>query len=167
MLTLATHNNFAMTSVLIRFLNIILAALLAGTSFGIWMGLNPMNYSASTYLEQQQNLVRSLNALMVSLVIIATLVTLVSAFLQRKDKRVFITLLFATFFFTSCIFISIFGNLPIQTEMLTWNVGSLPDNWTLLRDKWWSLHIMRTIAELIALVLIVWTIVFKPTIEKN
>jgi hypothetical protein len=141
----------------IRFLNFILVALLAGTSFGIWMGFSPVNYSASTYLEQQQHLVRSLNTLMVSLVIIATLVTIVSAFLQRKDKMVFIALLFSALFLASCIFISRFGNVPIQTEMLNWTVDTMPDNWTMLRDKWWSFHVLRTIAELIALVLIAWT----------
>ncbi len=150
-----------MTNIFIRFANIILAALLAGTSFGIWMGFNPINYSASTYLEQQLNLVRSLHILMVSLVIIVTIVTLISAFLQRKNKTVFITLLFAAAFFASCIFISRLGNLPIQNEMLSWNANSLPDNWTILRDKWWSFHIMRTVAELIALVLVVWTSVQK------
>jgi hypothetical protein len=41
--------------------------------------------------------------------------------------------------------------------VLNWTSGSLPSNWAELRDKWWSLHIMRTIAELIALLLITWT----------
>lgn len=139
-----------MTLTFLRFINLILAALLAGTSFGIWMGLNPNKYSPTTYLEQQQQLVQSLNTLMVSLVIAATIVTIISAFLQRNNKSVFITLLIAAAFFASCIFISRFGNLPIQTEMLSWKTDSLPDNWTILRDKWWTLHIERTVAELIA-----------------
>lgn len=149
------------TTNFIRFANIFVAALLAGTSFGIWMGLNPTNYSPSTYLEQQQNLVGSLNTLMVALVVMATLITLVSAFLQRKNKTMFIALLGAAACFASCIFISRFGNLPIQTEMLTWKATALPDNWTALRDKWWSLHIMRTIAELIALALVSWTSIIR------
>ena len=146
-----------MTLTFIRFLNIILAALLAGTSFGIWVGLNPHDYSSVTYLEQQQHLVQSLNTLMVSLVIAATIVTVISALLQRNNKTVFITLLIAAVFFASCIFISRFGSLPIQTEMLNWKAESLPSDWTSLRDKWWTLHIMRTVAELIALTLIAWT----------
>lgn len=142
---------------IIRFVNIILASLLAGTSFGIWTGLNPANYSPSTYIEQQQNLVQSLNALMVSLVIAASIVTIASALLQRKNKSTFWTLIVASGFFVSCIFISRFGNLPIQTEMLNWKVESPPDDWIAMRDKWWSLHIMRTVAELIALTLVAWT----------
>lgn len=145
----------------IRFLNIILAALLAGTSFGIWMGFNPMNYSPSTYVEQQQNLLRSLNALMIFLVVTATLITIVSAILHRKNKRDFITLLIAAGFFIGCILITRFGNAPIQNNMLTWSAHSLPGNWMIVRDEWWRFHIMRTITELIALCLIVWTSIKK------
>jgi hypothetical protein len=145
----------------IRFLNIILAALLAGTSFGIWMGFNPMNYSPSTYVEQQQNLLRSLNALMIFLVVTATLVTIVSAILHRKNKRDFITLFIAAGFFIGCILITRFGNAPIQNNMLTWSAHSLPGNWMIVRDEWWRFHIMRTITELIALCLIVWTSIKK------
>ncbi len=150
-----------MTTSIIRFINIILVALLAGTSFGIWMGFNPMNYSASTYIEQQQHLVLSLQTLLVSLVIIATLVTFASAFLQRKNRQILVALIFAALFLLSCIVITRLGNLPIQKEMLTWNANSFPENWTTLRDKWWAFHVMRTIAELIALVLVTWTSVQK------
>lgn len=150
---------------IIRFINIIIAALLAGTSFGIWVGFNPMNYSPPTYIEQQQNMVLSLNTLMVALVIIATLVTVLSAYIQRKNKIVFITLIFAALCFASCIFISRFGNLPVQQQMLNWNADLIPNNWTMLRDKWWSFHIMRTVAELVALILVTWTSVQNKTSE--
>src|SRR5689334_7247520 len=130
-----------MRTTIIRFLNIILVALLAGTSFGIWVGLNPANYSASTYIEQQQHLVLSLQTLLVSLVIIATLVTLTSAFLQREDKKTFMALLAAACFLLLCIVITRFGNLPIQTEMMTWNIQAIPEDWMVLRDQWWSFHI--------------------------
>jgi hypothetical protein len=151
-----------MATAFIRFVNILIAALLAGTSFGIWLGLNPLNYSAPTYIEQQQNLVLSLNILMVTLVFIATLVTSISAYLQRKNKVIFFILLLAAVSFAACIVISRFGNLPIQNEMLTWTVTSFPENWTELRDKWWSFHIARTIAELIGLVLVTLAAVVRP-----
>ncbi len=45
---------------------------------------------------------------------------------------------------------------------MTWTSSSLPANWSEIREQWWSLHILRTIAELIALVLVTWT-----SIKKN
>lgn len=150
-----------MTTSIIRFLNIILAALLAGVSFGIWIGFNPVDLSASTYVEQQQNMLRALKVLMVSLVFLAAILTIVSAFLQKNNRTVFITLLVAAIFFIACILITRFGNKPIDDIVLTWTSNSLPGNWTELRDKWWSFHIMRTIAELAALLLVTWTSVKK------
>ncbi len=61
-----------------------------------------------------------LNALMISLVVIAKIITVVSAFLQRNDKQVYIALFFAAAFFIACILISRFGNKPIQDNILTW-----------------------------------------------
>jgi uncharacterized membrane protein len=150
-----------MTTSIIRFLNVILAALLAGTSFGIWIGFNPMNLSPSVYVVQQQNMLRSLNVLMISLVLLATIISLVSAFLQKNDKPALITLLIASVFFIACIIISRFGNQPINNKMMTWIPDSLPADWTELRDQWWSFHIMRTISELIALCLVSWASIRK------
>lgn len=154
-------NQLNMTVVVIRFLNVLLAALLAGVSFGIWIGFNPLDLSPSTYVEQQQNMLQALQVLMVSLVFMATVLTVASAFLHKKDKKNFITLLVAAAFFIVCILITRFGNKPIDDMVMTWTAGSLPDNWTALRDKWWSLHILRTMAELIALVLVTWTSIKK------
>ncbi len=152
---------------LLRFLNIILAALLAGTSFGIWLGFNPAKFSAFTYLEQQQNLVLSLNTLMIGLVIAVTVITMISAFLQQKNKPVFIMLVLAAAFFISCMIITRFGNVPIQTEMLKWTTDTMPENWAESRDRWWEFHIARTVVELIALVLVTWTIVQNKTLQAK
>ncbi len=150
-----------MTATIIRFLNIILVAILAGTSFGICIGFNPAGYTPSTYVEQQQHLITSLNTLMVSLVIMATIITLFSAYIQRNNKTILISLIVAAAFLISCIFISRFGNLPIQNEMLLWKSQTLPENWKILRDRWWCYHVIRTIAEMLALFLIAWTSVEK------
>jgi hypothetical protein len=150
-----------MTVPIIRFLNIILAALLAGISLGIWIGFNPLDLSPSTYVEQQQNMLEALRVTMVLLVLIATIVTFLSAYLQRKDKSTCFTLTVAAAFFIACILVTRFGNKPIDDLVMTWTPNSLPNNWTSLRDSWWSLHKIRTITELVALVLITWTSVRK------
>jgi hypothetical protein len=141
-----------------------LAALLAGVSFGIWIGFNPDNLSALTYTEQQQHTIRSLSAVMTSLVVTALVITILSAFLQRKNKTVFIGLLIASMFFIACILISVFGNRPINNTVLTWTSDTIPADWKIFRDKWWSLHIARTITELIGLALVAWTSVRKTSV---
>jgi uncharacterized membrane protein len=152
-----------MTTPIIRFLNIIIAALLAGVSFGIWIGFNPTGLSPSTFIEQQQNMLQSLRTLMVSLVVIATLITILSAYLQKHDKSTFISLIIAAVFFISCILVTLLGNKPIDDIVITWTKDAFPNNWVELRDNWWSFHILRTIAEIIALLLITWTSIRKDS----
>jgi hypothetical protein len=146
-----------MANSIIRLINIILAGLLAGVSFGIWIGFNPANLSSSAYVEQQQNMLHSLRTLMIAMVAIATLVTLISAYIQRKNNSIRIALLLAAAFFIACILITRFGIKPIDDQIMGWTISSIPADWTTLRDKWWSLHIMRTIAEMAALFIIAWT----------
>jgi len=48
----------------VRFVLLMLLALLVGTTFGILMGYNPAGLSAAAYIQQQQNAIRSLNTLL-------------------------------------------------------------------------------------------------------
>ena len=148
---------------LVRFLNIIVAGLLAGVSFGIWIGFNPSGLSPSTFIEQQQNMLQSLRTLMVSLVVLATIITILSAYLQKHDKSAFIPLILAAVFFIACILITRFGNKPIDDIVITWTTDTIPNNWSELRDNWWSFHILRTIAEIIAMLLVTWTSIKKDS----
>lgn len=146
-----------MTIQIIRFLNIIMVALVAGTIFGIWLGYNPINLSAPTYIEQQQNNIRALNTIMPLLGLITIILTLISAFLRKKEKGAFILLLIATIFLIISGLTTKFGNQPINSVVMTWDMNTPPDNWTALRDQWWTYHIIRTSTAIVALCLILWT----------
>lgn len=146
---------------IIRTLNVVLAAILAGVSLGIWIGFTPQELSPSTYVEQQQNMLHRLRELMVVLVVAVTTITLTLAYLDRRDKPVFFGLLAAAGLFVACILITAFGNKPIDDIVLTWNSATLPVNWTEYRDTWWTLHIWRAIIELASLVIVTWTGVRK------
>lgn len=80
------------------FLNILLAALLAGTMFAIWIGYNRMSLSPSTFIEQQQNMIRHLKVLMPLLGLATIVLTLISAFLQKQNKIVFFCVIIAVAF---------------------------------------------------------------------
>ena len=146
-----------MATLIIRFLNIIMAGLIAGTLFGIWVGYNPRNLSPATYVEQQQSVIKALNTLMPLLGLITIILTLISAFLQRDNKTVFISLIAATIFLVISALVTRFGNQPINSIVITWDKANLPGNWTELRDKWWSLHIVRAVTTFVAFCLIVWS----------
>lgn len=146
-----------MTKNIIRFLNIIMAALVAGTIFGIWVGYNPKDLSAPTFIEQQQSAINALNTLMPILGLITILLTLTSALLHKNEKSAFLILLIATIFLVLSGLTTKFGNQPINSIVMTWNMNSPPNNWMELRNNWWFYHEVRTLSAFIGLCLIVWT----------
>src|SRR5258708_23759350 len=77
----------------VNFANLLLAALVVGTMFGIWLGFNPTDLSAGTYVEMQQLAIRSLNVTMPVLGGFTALLTLASAFFSRRTRpRMFMLL---------------------------------------------------------------------------
>jgi uncharacterized membrane protein len=155
-----------MTLSLVRLANIVFAALVAGGMFVIWAGYDPATLSPSTYVEQQQNAIRGLNVLMPVLGAITVLLTLVCAFLQRRNRKAFVLLIVAAAFLILGGLVTHFGNQPINAIVMTWDMARPPANWTELRDQWWGFHRLRTISGLIALVLITWASVNPGRAEK-
>ena len=150
-----------MTIVIIRFLNILMAGLMAGSLFVIWIGYNPQTWSGQTYTESQQSVIKALNTLMPILGLITIVLTIISAFLQKNNQPVFIFLLISAGLLIISGLVTRFGNQPINSIVMTWNKLNLPDNWTELRDKWWSFHIVRAVTSFLAFCLIVWTCIRK------
>ena len=150
-----------MTIRIIRFCNIVMVALVTGTIFGIWIGYNPKDLSAPTFIEQQQNAILALNTLMPILGFITILLTITSAFLQRKDKIAFSALVVASVFLIVSGLTTKFGNQPINSIVMTCDMNTPPNNWAELRNQWWIFHELRTLSAFIGLCLIVWTSIKK------
>lgn len=145
----------------IRFFNVVMAALVAGAIFGIWLGYNPKGLSAPTFIEQQQSAISALNTLMPILGLITILLTVSSAILHKKEKKAFAVLLIAILFLVLTGITTRFGNQPINSIVMTWDMNTPPDNWIELRDQWWTYHMIRTSTALVALCLVVWVSIKK------
>jgi uncharacterized membrane protein len=134
-----------------------MAALVAGTIFGIWIGYNPKDLSFPTYIEVQQQTILALNTLMPLLGLITIILTIISAFLRKKEKMAFSVLLVASVFLIISGLTTKFGNQPINSIVMTWDMNGPPNNWMDLRNQWWFYHEVRTLSAFIGLCLIVWT----------
>lgn len=148
-----------MTKQIILFLDVLITGLISGVIFGIWIGYNPQDLSAQTYVEQQQNVIRALNTLMPILGLVAIILTITSAIFQKLNTPVFITLLIAAGLLIISGLVTRFGNQPLNAIVMTWSLNDIPENWTVLRDKWWTFHIIRTVSSIIAFSLIIWTVI--------
>ena len=147
--------------VIIRFIDTLMAGLMAGALWVIWIGYNPKSLSATAYVEQQQSVIKALNTLMPLLGLMVILLTLALAYLQKEDRSVFLILLTAAIFLIISGLVTRFGNQPINSIVMQWEQADIPGEWIALRNTWWSWHIVRTITTLSAFCLIVWANIRK------
>ena len=139
----------------IRFVLLMLVALLVGTMVGIWAGFNPAGLSSSAYVEQQQNAIRAFNVLLPSVGAGCVLLTLLLAFMSAGDLRSRYLLVAVAVLLVVAGLVTRFGNQPINAIVVTWSAQAPAANWAQLRDEWWQWHIVRSLAGVGALALLV------------
>jgi uncharacterized membrane protein len=139
----------------IRFVLLLLLALLVGTMVGIWVGFNPASLSASAYVEQQQSAIRALNVLLPATGAVCIVLTLALAFMAAGDPRSRYSLLAVAALLVVAGLVTRFGNQPINAIVATWNAQAPPANWAQLRDEWWHWHVVRSMAGVGAFALLV------------
>ena len=142
-----------MTTIIMRFALLVLLALLVGAMFGILAGFNPASLSASAYVEQQQNAIRSLNTLLPAIGAACIVLTIGLAVRAQGDTRSRALLIVAGLLLITAALVTRFANQPINAIVMSWTAQSPPPNWAQLRDEWWHWHIVRTYAGIAALVL--------------
>ena len=144
-----------MATTIVRLITLLLVALLVGTMFGITIGFNPAELSPATYVEQQQHAIRALNTLMPLWGAACIILTIFLAILAKEDRPTRYMLLAAAACLIVAAAVTRFGNQPINRVVMTWAPQALPSNWMELRDHWWQLHILRTVAGMAALCLLI------------
>jgi uncharacterized membrane protein len=144
-----------MFAVMIDFANLLLAALVVGAMFGVWLIFNPAGLDASFYIALHQQGIRTLNKKMPALGAVAILLTIAAAALGRVNIVRFRLLTAAVVCFLASGLITRFLNQPINAIVMAWSASSPPSNWTALRDKWWRWHLIRLATGIIGLSLLV------------
>jgi hypothetical protein len=150
-----------MLAVILRFAMLIISALLAGAMVAIGMVFNSSESLFPKYLVQHQNLVKTFNVFMPLLGLAAIILTLSSAFNERANRTITVSLVIAAVLFIASGLITRFGNQPINAIVMTWTPDIVPNNWNALREKWMTLHVVRTVSSLLAFCIIAWSIVRK------
>ena len=139
----------------IDFANLLLASLVVGTMFGIWLGYNPTDLGATVYVPQQQHAIRALNVTMPVLGGVTVLLTIVAAVLARNDQTRLILLVVTVVCFVAAGLITRFLNQPINAIVMTWSADAPPANWMQLRDDWWRWHVLRMVVGIGGLCLLI------------
>lgn len=144
-----------MLSAVIDFTNLLLAALLVGAMFGVWLFLNPTGSDAVLYVALQQQGIRGLDTTMPALGAATILVTIVAAVLGRDDGTRLGLLIGTAACLIAAGLITRFLNQPINAVVMTWHRDAVPASWMRLRDEWWRWHLLRLAAGLCGLSLLI------------
>ena len=148
-----------MTDLVLKFISLLSTALVTGAMFGIWLGYNPVHFSAPAYLEYQQNAIRGLNVSMPVLGLISVISTIVLVFAVKGRQPATYLLIASVAFLVAAGIITRFFNQPINSHVITWILQTMPADWTALRDKWWHWHILRMSAGMAGLGLLIIAII--------
>jgi len=140
---------------MLSFADVLLAALLVGAMFGMWLILNPAGLAAGGYVTVQQQAIRTLNLAMPMLGVITILLTILAAVLGRDDSIRLGLLVGTVACFVASGLITRFLNQPINAVVITWRPDAPPANWTAVRDEWWRWHLIRLLTGLGGLSLLI------------
>lgn len=130
---------------------ILLIALIAGSTFGIWQGYNPALYSRDTFLQVHRGAVEGLNTLL-PLMGLATMILTLMLTLRSNPHTALRGLYWATLaLLVLAGLITRFGNQPINAVVIAWTADAVPGDWSEIRDSWWFWHTVRTLVSMAAL----------------
>jgi uncharacterized membrane protein len=138
-------------------ISVVLSALMAGMFFGPWAALSRSmkTFTPEVFLAIVDRMNRNMAPLMTVLMPAALLSIIpVLLFSYRSHPTIFYlnAVAFALFIIALCV--TVFVEVPIVEEIVTWTVATLPGNWRQLRDRWIRFHVIRVIAGLASLVLL-------------
>ena len=139
---------------LAQFLNIMLYVLVAGVMWGTWLSLGRTmtRYDAMTFLADGKHMISNLATIMAVLMISAAVVgpgVVVLLFRRRSTVAGWLALV-GLLLTLAVIAVTLAVEVPIDNQIKTWTVATLPPDWQHIRARWAAFHTLRTFLSLAA-----------------
>jgi uncharacterized membrane protein len=144
--------------------SIICSALVAGMFYGPWTALSRSmrTLTPEVFLAVVDRMNRNMAPVM-TVLMPAALLAMVPVLLSAYGTYPRVFALYATAFvcFLVAMAITVFVEVPIVKEIVTWTIPTLPTNWQQLRDRWMRFHVIRVVAGLASLILMAIAVIFN------
>src|SRR5579859_7802223 len=141
--------------------SLLFVGLTAGAAYVVWFIYRPDGMSSAFYVESMQQAIRRLTIPLPAIVVLGLLFTAVAAYQARNDRAVFSLLLTACLCVLAVALITRFGNIPINNQILTWNIDSPPADWLPVAKLWWRFQTARVLLQTAALCLVSWAVLMR------
>jgi uncharacterized membrane protein len=143
-----------MISEMIDFVDILLAALLVGAMFGVWLLLNSARRIPGLYITLHQQGIRTLNTALPAFGVGSIILSLISALLARGESVGCALLIATALCFAAAGFITRFHNQRINATVITWTSDAPPANWKEITGAWLKWHVVRLLVGIAGLSLL-------------
>lgn len=150
----------------VHFLALLLTGLVAGAVFAVWQGYDPRGLDAAAFVAVHQGAVRGLNVLMPVLGLGSLVFIAISAWSVRKERLTLGLLVLALLCLAAAGIITPVYNQPINAEVMGWTPARVPQNWTALRETWWTWHVVRTVLALAGFTLVTAGVLWSRTSSR-
>lgn len=150
---------------IVLFAALFFVALTSGGAFVVYLAYNPAGMSPAFYVETVQHAIHAMLPLAVVLNL-GLFFTIVSAVIARRDGPSFYWLIAAGTCIVAAVLVTVFGNWPINNQIITWTINSPPSNWTELSDEWWRFHIARVVTHVAGLGFLILATLVRGDISK-
>lgn len=140
------------------FISILLSALVTGVFWGTWLGLSRSMAALTpeTFLAVGHAMIGNLGTVMAFLMPAALLATLpVLYMLYRRRSGAFYPVLAGWVLFVVALLVTLIVEVPIDRQIETWTLTTLPANWQALRDRWEWFHALRSWVSVASLALLI------------
>lgn len=146
-----------------QLISIILSAFVAAIFHGPWVALRRSirTFTPDVFLAIVDRMNRNM-APVITVLMPATLLSIIPVLFLSYHRRssVFYLNAAALALFIISLVVTVFVEVPIVEQIVTWKVSTLPGNWQQLRDRWAGFHIIRVIAGLASLILLLIAAIF-------
>jgi hypothetical protein len=128
---------------IVHFMAVCAAGIITGGQYVVSFDYGTTGMTASFYTEKMQYAIHHIGTPLFGMLIAATLLNLLAAFLYRNDRRTCLILAGAGACFLVGGLITKFGNIPLLDAIDTWSVSAPPSNWREVAERWYMFHSVR------------------------
>jgi uncharacterized membrane protein len=142
---------------LLDVVSIVLAALVAGVFWGPWLALTRSirTLTPDVFLVVVHRLDQNLGRIMSVLFPATMLVLIADAAFSFGHPISFVLTVAAFALFLLALIVTAAVEVPIVKQIRGWTGDTIPANWTTLRDRWVSFHLLRVVPGILGLALLV------------
>src|SRR5580698_5446702 len=126
-------------------ISIVCSALVAGMFYGPWAALSRSlkTFEPDVFLAVVDRMNRNMAPLMTVLMPVA-LLSMIPVLMYSYGTRMGTFYMYGAAFvlFLVALAVTVFVEVPVVEQIVTWTVGTLPGDWRELRDRWMRFHIL-------------------------